>query len=99
MHRFAQHLHLTAVGLIHTGHDFDQRALASAVLTEQSMHFAGIQRQRYIIERLGGVKALGDVVHLQHGHFAFSRRHGSGGILGEGEQVGKSIPESQTNER
>ena len=56
---------LAAIRLMDAGHDLDQRRLAGAVLAEQGVNLAGIERERHVLERLGGVEALGDVAHLQ----------------------------------
>ena len=60
---------------VDAGHDLDQRRLAGAVLAQQRVHLARVERQRHVGERLGGVEALGDALELED-------RRGHGGLLG-----------------
>ena len=63
--RLAVEQDLAAIGLMHAGDDLDERRLAGAVLAEQRVNFAGMKGERDILERLGGVEALGDAADLQ----------------------------------
>ena len=56
---------LAAIRLMHAGDDLDERRFAGAVLAEQGVNFAGMQRKRDVFERLSGVEALGDAANLQ----------------------------------
>jgi hypothetical protein len=67
VHRLAVDQDLTGVGAVDAGHDLDQRGLARAVLADQRVHLARIERQRHILQRLRGVEALGDVLHFKYG--------------------------------
>ena len=67
MTRLAGQQDLAAVGLVHAGHDLDQRRLAGAVLAEQRMDFAGVERERHVLQRLRGVEPLGDAADIQNG--------------------------------
>ena len=64
--RLAGEEDLAAVGLVDAGHDLDQRRFAGAVLAEQRVDLARIERERHVLERLGRVEALGDVAHLEN---------------------------------
>ena len=48
-------------------HDLDQRRLAGAVLPEEGVYLARVQRQRDAVQRLRRVEALRDPVQLQDG--------------------------------
>ena len=65
-HRLAGEQDFAAIGLVDAGHDLDQGRLAGAVFAEQRVDFAGIERQRHVLERLGGVEPLGDVAHFKN---------------------------------
>jgi hypothetical protein len=66
---------------VDTGHDLDQRGLARAVLADQRVHLARIERQRHILHRLRGVEALGDVLHLKYGCWDGSRIRHAGLVI------------------
>jgi hypothetical protein len=40
--------------------------LPRAVLADQRVYLAGIERQRHILQRLRGVEALGDMLHFEN---------------------------------
>ena len=63
--RLAAQKDLAAIGLMYAGYDLDQRRLAGAVLAEQGMNLAGVQRKRDVLERLRRVETLGDSANLQ----------------------------------
>ena len=74
------------VRLKDAGEDLQQRRLAGAVLPEQGMHFAGLDRQRHALERANDAEPLGDARKMQArmiGH------RSSSGFL-EGEPGGSS---------
>ena len=48
------------VGAIDAGDDFDQSALAGAVLAKEALDLAAPQRQRHLVERAHTRKGLGD---------------------------------------
>ena len=54
---------LSIVGPVSAAEDFHQRAFARAVLTDERVHFAGVDLERNIFERAGGAKTL---LHLPH---------------------------------
>ena len=56
---------LAAIRLMHAGYDLDERRLAGAVLAKQGVNLAGVERKRDVLERLGGVEALGDAADFQ----------------------------------
>src|SRR5690348_1019772 len=69
---------LSAVGLMHTGHDFDQRRLAGTVFSDESVDFAGTHIE---IDALNGVyagKRLGDTRQLQRAIHAQPRTRAPG---------------------
>ena len=53
------------VRLKDAGEDLQQRRLARAVLSEQGMHFAGLDRQRYALERAHDAEPFGDARKMQ----------------------------------
>ena len=65
--RFAVEQNFAAVRRMYARHDFDERAFARAIFAEQRVNFAGIQRQRNIVQRLRCIKTLGDVFHFEDG--------------------------------
>src|SRR6185312_2698423 len=56
---------LPAIGLMHAGHDLDQRRLPGPVLAEQGMDLARMKGQRNVFEGLRRVEALRDPANLQ----------------------------------
>ena len=58
---------LATVGLMDAGDDLDQRRLAGAVLAQQRVDFAGMERERDVVEGLCRVEALGDAADIQNG--------------------------------
>ena len=75
---------LAAIRLMHAGYDLDERRFAGAVLAEQGVNLAGMKRERDVIERLRGVKALGDAANLQDRR---DRRRAVRGFLRLGHSV------------
>ena len=67
---------LAAVRLVDAGHDLDQRRLAGAVLAEEGVDLAGIERQRHVLQRLGRAESLGDVAHFEDRRGARARGAG-----------------------
>ena len=57
---------LAAIRLVDARHDLDQRRLAGAVLAEQRVDLAGMERKRDVIQRLGGAEALVDPAQLKN---------------------------------
>src|SRR5258707_10322434 len=55
------------VGRIHTREDLDQGALARTVLADQSMHFAGRELERDVVQDLDITEAFGDSAELDEG--------------------------------
>ena len=53
-------------GRVEAGHDLDQGRLAGAVLAEEGVHFARVQRDVRTVERLRAAEALGHIAHLEH---------------------------------
>ncbi|MCY1229325.1 hypothetical protein D9M72_416880 [compost metagenome] len=45
----------------------DQRGLSGAVLADQAMHFAWLNRKADAVQRLGAAEGLPDIVQLQNG--------------------------------
>ena len=64
---------------VDAGHDLDQRRLAGAVLAQQRVRLARVERQRDVVERLRRVEPLGDAAHLHHGR---RRSHGHDVVCG-----------------
>ena len=62
---------VAAIRLVDARHDLDQRRLAGAVLAEQRVDLAGMERERHVVQRLRGAEALGDAAELKDG----PRRH------------------------
>jgi len=62
----AIHPDLAGVGLLSTGHDFDERRLARAVLAEETMHFAAAQIEARLIQRDDAGVALGNLAKGQN---------------------------------
>ena len=65
--RLAGEEDLATVRLVDSGDDLDEGRLAGAVLAEERVHLARIERQRNVLERLRRAEALGDVPHLEDG--------------------------------
>ena len=63
--RSAGQENLAAIRLMHAGYDLDQRRFAGPVLAKQRVNFASVKAERDVVERLGGVEALGDAANLQ----------------------------------
>jgi hypothetical protein len=57
---------LAMIRLIDAGHDLDQRRLAGAVLAEQRVDLAGMERERDVIQRLRGAEPLGDAAQFEN---------------------------------
>ena len=55
-----------AVRCIESGHQFDERGLARAVLPDQRVNLAGPHLERDIIEREHARKGLGDAIGDKH---------------------------------
>jgi hypothetical protein len=62
---------LAVIGLFGPADDFDQRGLARPVLTDQGMHFAGMQIERDAAQRLHAAERSGNT-----GQFQEQRRRG-----------------------
>jgi hypothetical protein len=56
---------LALIGGDDAGKRLDERALAGAVMSNQSVNFAAAQRERYAVERDNRPERLGDATHLQ----------------------------------
>ena len=63
--RSAGQKHLAAIRLMHAGDDLDQRRFAGPVLAKQRVNFACVKGEGHVVERLGGVEALGDAANFQ----------------------------------
>ena len=59
-----------AVGRDEAGEDVQQRALAGAVLADQRVHFARIEREVDAVQRDGRAEALGNAAQLED-HFRY----------------------------
>ena len=71
---------LAGVLAVGAAEDLHQRRLAGAVLAEQHVHFAGVQRQIDAVERDDAGKGLADAAHLEH-------RRGCAGAHGIGPRT------------
>jgi len=67
----AVHQHRSAIGPHGSGEDVHQGALARAVLSDQRVHLARLQREIHAVQRRGGPESFGDVVNFEQ------RAHGS----------------------
>ena len=61
---------LAGVGMLRAAQDAHQRGLAGAVLPEQHVHLAGVDRQRHVVERADSGERLGDPAHVEQGRHA-----------------------------
>jgi hypothetical protein len=59
---------LAAVGGVHAGEDFAERALARAVLADERVAGAALHSEAHPVEREHAGEALGDAVELEEGH-------------------------------
>src|SRR5262249_56406004 len=66
------------VGRHRAGENRHERALAGAVLADESAHFSVTNRQIDAIERTRGAERLADAAHLEAGRYGFSHRFRSG---------------------
>ena len=74
------------IALYDAGQDLDEGRLAGAVLPDEGVDLARMERQGHVLERLRHVEALGEIAHLQHRRdpgvgsrrAAGCRRHGTG---------------------
>ena len=62
----ALHQHLPLVGAVDAADDLHQRALAGAVLTQESVDGAGSKGDAHPVQRLHAGKALADRPHFEH---------------------------------
>ena len=63
--RLTVHEDLARIELLDAGHDLDERRLAGAVLAQQGMDLAAVEREGHVRERLGRPERPGYVTHLQ----------------------------------
>ena len=54
-------------GASHAGDDLDQRRLAGAILADEAMHLAGLERQVDVAQRMHAPEELRDVLKLEEG--------------------------------
>ena len=71
--RLARQPHLALVGLQRPGKHVHQRALAGAVLADERVDLAGLERKRHAVERDGRPEALADAVETRAGSSSPSR--------------------------
>ena len=64
-HRLSFEQELAAVGMVGAVQRLDQRRLAGAVLAEQHVHFAGVDRQRHVVQRADAGERLRDAAHFE----------------------------------
>ncbi len=67
MDRLAVQQDLTGIERLHPGHDLDERRFSGPIFTEQGMHLARPELQRYPRQRLGRAEPFRDGAHLEHG--------------------------------
>ena len=65
-HGRAAHDHFPGVAPFDAGEDLDEGRLAGAVLADQGVDLARMERQGDVPERLRHVEALGETAHLEH---------------------------------
>ena len=83
VNRSALHPDLALVALLDAGQDLDEGRLAGAVLADEGVDLARVERKGHVLERLRHVEALGDPGHLQHrsvARGALSRRRCDAGL-------------------
>jgi hypothetical protein len=77
----AAHPQRAGVRAVHAGQHLDDRRLAGAVLTDQRMRLAGVEREADALHRRHCAEGLGHVVHLEQSR-GIGSRTGSGGRPG-----------------